>query len=371
MSTYYKEKGAIFLPANALAYKQMAEDTAKRITGSYQDWTAFLQTAARLYKYPYHEQLMIFAQRPDATACAEYGLWNKTMRRYVRRGSKGIALIDQSTDIPRIRYVFDVSDTGTRQNSLTPFLWELGEQHVDAVHAALENRYSVSNPALVDQLQTIAGNLAREYWEENQKDIIDIVDGSYLEGYDEFNVGASFRNATAVSISYALMSRCGMEPDAAFTHEDFMSVFDWNTPETITALGTAVSQISEQVLRQIEITVKNVERSLQNERDSVSAQRGLSDPEPDRGGNAAPDEVRTDAEEIPSGEPSGTVQQSPAERTAAEPSPGDGRDSEPETGGDDPGYGAEERRDGRTESDGSDKMGPENHNFLIWPKIQT
>ncbi len=350
------------MPANALAYKQMAEDTAKRITGSYQDWTAFIQTAARLYKYPYHEQLMIFAQRPDATACAEYGLWNKTMRRYVRRGSKGIALIDPTTDIPRIRYVFDVSDTGTRQNSLTPFLWELGEQHVDAVHSALENRYGVSDPALVDQLQTIAGMLAREYWEENQKDIIDIVDGSYLEGYDEFNVGASFRNAAAVSISYALMSRCGMEPDAAFTHEDFMSVFDWNTPETIAALGTAVSQTSEQVLRQIEITVKNVERSLQNERDSVSAQRGLSDPEPDRGGNAAPDEVRTDAEEIPSGEPSGNVQQSPAERTAAEPSPGDGRDGEPETGGDDPGYGAGERRDGRSESDGSDEMGgPDEH----------
>ena len=350
------------MPANALAYKQMAEDTAKRITGSYQDWTAFLQTAARLYKYPYHEQLMIFAQRPDATACAEYGLWNKTMRRYVRRGSKGIALIDPTTDIPRIRYVFDVSDTGARQNSLTPFLWELGEQHVDAVHAALENRYGVSNPALVDQLQTIAGTLARDYWEENKKDIIDIVDGSYLEGYDEFNVGASFRNAAAVSISYALMSRCGMEPDAAFTHEDFMSVFDWNTPEAITALGTAVSQISEQVLRQIEITVKNVERSLQNERDSVSEQRGLSDPEPDRGGNAAPDEVRTDAEEIPSGEPSGTVQQSPAERTAAEPSPGDGRDSEPETRGDDPEHGAGERRDGRSESGGSDEMGgPDEH----------
>ena len=241
------------MPANALAYVQMAEDTTKRITGSYQDWTAFLQTAARLYKYPYHEQLMIFAQRPDATACAEYGLWNKTMRRYIRRGSKGIALIDPSRDTPRIRYVFDVSDTGTRQNSLTPFLWELREQHVDAVHAALENRYGISNPALVDQIQTIAGTLAREYWEENKKDILDIVDGSYLEGYDEFNVGASFRNAAAVSISYALMSRCGMEPDAAFTHEDFMSVFDWNTSETITALGTAVSQISEQVLRQIRL----------------------------------------------------------------------------------------------------------------------
>ena len=234
------------MPANALAYVQMAEDTTRKITGSYQEWTAFLQTAARLYKYPFHEQLMIYAQRPDATACADYQLWNNTMRRYVRRGSKGIALIDQSGDIPRIRYVFDVSDTGTRANSLTPYLWTLGERHVDAVHAALENSFDANDPALVDQLQRIAASLSREYWEENKKDIIDIVDGSYLEGYDEFNVGASFRNAAAVSISYALMSRCGMEPDAAFTHEDFMSVFDWNTPEAITALGTAVSQIREQ-----------------------------------------------------------------------------------------------------------------------------
>lgn len=156
------------MPANALAYVQMAEDTTRKTTGSYQEWTAFLQTAARLYKYPFHEQLMIYAQRPDATACADYQLWNNTMRRYVRRGSKGIALIDQSGDIPRIRYVFDVSDTGTRKNSLTPYLWTLGERHVDAVHAALENSFDANDPALVDQFQRIAANLSREYWEENK-----------------------------------------------------------------------------------------------------------------------------------------------------------------------------------------------------------
>ena len=347
------------MPANALAYVQMAEDTTRKITGSYQEWTAFLQTAARLYKYPFHEQLMIYAQRPDATACADYQLWNNTMRRYVRRGSKGIALIDQSGDIPRIRYVFDVSDTGTRKNSLTPYLWTLGERHVDAVHAALENSFDANDPALVDQLQRIAANLSREYWEENKKDVIDIVDGSYLEGYDEFNVGASFRNAAAVSISYALMSRCGMEPDAAFTHEDFMSVFDWNTPEAITALGTAVSQISEQVLRKIERTVRNTERSFENERDSVSAQRGLSDPERNAGNDrdTALDEVREDAEAVPEGAPADPVQQAPAERTVAEPSAGGSGEREPETGTDDPGDGAEERSDGRAEGERSDSLG--------------
>ena len=346
------------MPANALAYVQMAKDTTKKITGSYQEWTAFLQTAARLYKYPFHEQLMIYAQRPDATACADYQLWNNTMRRYVRRGSKGIALIDPSGDIPRIRYVFDVSDTGTRKNSLTPYLWTLGERHVDAVHAALENSFDANDPALVDQLQRIAASLAREYWEENKKDIIDIVDGSYLEGYDKFNVGVSFRNAAAVSISYALMSRCGMEPDAAFTHEDFMSVFDWNTPETVTALGTAVSQISEQVLRQIERTVRNTERSIENERDSVSEERGLSDPErnPGEDRNTVPVEVRENAEEIPSGTQANPVQQAPAERTAPEPSAGGPGEREPETGADDPGNGPEERSDGRTEGEGSDEL---------------
>ena len=347
------------MPANALAYVQMAEDTTRKITGSFQQWTAFLQTAARLYKYPFHEQLMIFAQRPDATACAEYDLWNKTMRRYVRRGSKGIALVDASRDIPRIRYVFDISDTGTRQNSLTPQIWSLEDQHMDAVQAMLENQYGAENSSLAEQLQTVAETLARDYWEENQKDIIDIVDGSYLEGYDEFNVGTSFRNAASVSISYALLSRCGLEPDEILTHDDFMSVFDWNTPETIGALGTAVSQISEQVLRQMERTVRNVERSIQNERHSLSAQRGISDPERNHGedGKTAPVQVRENAEEIPAGEQADPVQQAPAERTAPETPAGDRADSEPEAGADDAGNGTAGRPDGRNEGEESDEMG--------------
>ena len=113
------------MPSKVQLYAQMADRTAEQITGSYQKWTAFLTTAARLYKYPYNEQLMIFAQRPEATACAEYDLWNKQMRRYVRRGSKGIALVDNSREKPRLRYVFDISDTGLRKNSRHPFLWEL------------------------------------------------------------------------------------------------------------------------------------------------------------------------------------------------------------------------------------------------------
>ena len=123
------------MPTKAEQYAQMAEKVAVQLTGSWQEWAGFLTTAARLYKYPFHEQLMIYAQRPDATACAEYDLWNNRMGRYVRRGSKGIALVDDSGDRLRLRYVFDISDTGTREHSRTPWLWRLGERHMEPVAA--------------------------------------------------------------------------------------------------------------------------------------------------------------------------------------------------------------------------------------------
>ena len=338
---------------------QLADDTEREITGSYQQWTAFLTTAARLYKYPYREQLMIFAQRPEATACAEYDLWNRTMRRYVRRGSKGIALVDTSGEVPRIRYVFDVADTGARHDSRSPFLWQLEDQHMNAVHDALEQRFGADDFMMADQLEHIASQLAMTYWEENKRDILDIVDGSFLEEYDEFNVGASFRSAAAISISYALLARCGLEPEERYVHEDFLSVFDWNTPDAANALGTAVSQISEQVLRQIEVTVKNYERSVEHERDSVSAERGLSDPgdHPGRTATAVPGQVRQDAEEVPSGASSDPVQPPRPERPASASPAGDRGNRQQQAGADDAGNGGEERSDGRTESDGSNGLG--------------
>ena len=123
------------MPTKAEQYAQMADQVARQLTGSWQEWAGFLTTAARLYKYPFHEQLMIDAQRPDATACAEYDLWNNRMGRYVRRGSKGIALVDDSGDRPRLRYVFDISDTGTREHSRTPWLWTMNEEHTAPVMA--------------------------------------------------------------------------------------------------------------------------------------------------------------------------------------------------------------------------------------------
>jgi len=234
------------MPSKLQTYMQMADEAQRQITGSYRGWTGFLTTAARLYKYPYAEQVMIHAQRPDATACAEYDFWNEKMGRYVRRGSKGIALIDSSGERPRLRYVFDVSDTGGREFPKSRYLWEYREEHADAVSAMLESRYGVDGKGgLPDQLERIASQLAEEYWRDYKRDILAIVDDSFLYGYDEFNVGAAFQSAAAVSIAYSLMSRCGLEADDRFEHEDFLSIFDFNTPEAAAELGISPKKAYE------------------------------------------------------------------------------------------------------------------------------
>lgn len=354
------------MPSKVQLYAQMADRTAEQITGSYQKWTAFLTTAARLYKYPYNEQLMIFAQRPEATACAEYDLWNKQMRRYVRRGSKGIALVDTSSDQPKLRYVFDVSDTSGGENSRRPYLWEYRQEHREVVSAALEQRFDVSGEnGLADQMERVAAQLVDEYWHDNWRDIVGIVDGSFLEDYDEFNIGAAFRNAAVVSTTYALLSRCGMQPGDYFEHEDFLNVFDFNTPQTVAALGTAISQSSELVLRQIEITIKNyereklAERSESHERTDLHPQRGLSDsrPEPDRAAASPAGQVRQDAEELPEGASSGAVEQPAAVREAVPPSAGDRRGGEQPAGTDDAGADEVGGRDGIAESQRPDEVG--------------
>ena len=347
------------MPSKLPFYAQMAEQTAQRVTGSFQEWTGFLTTAARLYKYPFHEQLMIYAQRPEATACADYELWNNTMHRYVRRGSRGIALIDTSGDNPRLRYVFDVSDTGGGEKSRRPYLWEYRDEHHDAVTAALERRFDAdAELGLVEQLERIAARLADEYWQDNQFDILGIVDGSYLEDYDDFNVGAAFRNAVAVSTAYALLSRCGLEPEEYFAPEDFLSVFDFNTPAAVSALGTAVSENSEQVLRQIEVTIRNyerernAERSQSHDRAELPDQRGLPDPGSDleRAGAEAPGQIREDAEEVPSGASPGAVESDDPQRDPVPAPAGDRRDGQPPSGADAPGAGEGSGSDGAAES---------------------
>jgi len=348
----------------------MADSTARQITGSFGEWTAFLETAGRLYKYPFHEQLMIFAQKPNATACADYDLWNKQMGRYVRRGSKGIALIDTSGDNPRLKYVFDVSDTGGRENSRRLNLWEYKDEHQDVVTASLENRFGVSGEkGLANQLEQIASKLVTEYWNDNRRDILGILADSFLEEYDDYNVEVAFRNAATVSTTYALLSRCGLNPGDYFEHEDFLSVFDFNTRDTIAVLGSAVSNSSEQILRQVAIAVKNHEReaSLQNqaertqnygEQNELHTDRGLlhSQSDPIRDRDEAAWQVRQNAEEVFAGTQTSAVELDDTVGDSVPTSEGNRRDSEPETGTVDARTDEAERRDGGTESERPDDV---------------
>ena len=359
------------MPTKAEFYRQMAEQVSTRLVGSWKEWTAFLTTAARLYKYPFHEQMMIYAQRPDATACAEYDLWNEKMGRYVRRGSKGIALVDDSGDRPRLRYVFDISDTGTREHSRTPWLWQLEEQHIGPVSAMLERSYGVVGDDLAQQLTDVAGKLASEYWDEHQQDFRYIVDSSFLEEYDDLNIEVQFKSAATVSIAYALMSRCGLDTEQYFQHEDFMPIFDFNTPATVGALGAAVSQMNQQVLRQIGVTIQNYEREQLAERSNhheeqpdLHAERGLPDsrPEPERTAGEAPGQVRAAAESVSEGTPAPDLQPAAADREAVPAPHRDRRDGEQPSGADDAPAGGVGGRDGGAESPRSDALGgPDEH----------
>ena len=306
------------MPNKTQEYLNLAQQTAKELTRYWENWTDYLTTASRLYKYNYADQLMIYAQRPDATACASFDLWNDRMNRYVRRGSKGIALLDQSSSVPRLHYVFDVSDTGVRRNSRDPEVWQLGPDLVQPVSEMLAREYGVRHERITQQIADICGKLVDSYWDNNSGDILDIVDGSFLMDYDEAGQEFQFKSAAAISITYAVLERCGFEPEGHFDRDDFQAIFSFSTPAAVYALGTAVSECSRDVLRNIERTVKttirrrNVERSQyeyeQQERDLLD-HRGLSAPEPDpapAGENTG--QVRATAPDLPDEASPGAVQ---------------------------------------------------------------
>lgn len=352
------------MPSKIEFYAKLAEQTAMMAASSYQGWTSLLRSCGRVYKYPFHEQLMIHAQRPDATACAEYSLWNQRMHRFVRKGSVGIALLDSSGDKPVLRYVFDVADTSPRQNGRSPYLFSYSEEHNDVVSTALEQQFAVSpSVGISNQIENAVIGLTQQYWNEHRQDILDIVDGSFLQEYDEYNVGVSFRNAAEVSATYAVLSRCGLDPEDFFEYEDFLTVFDFNTPQSIIALGSAVSQSSETVLRTIETAIKRYEREKitersQNHEPDLHDERRLQNPEPESVPNpAAPSgEIREDAESLPEGASPSFVEQPHPVREAVSPPAGDRRDSEPETGTDDAGADEVGGGDGGTESQRPDEV---------------
>ena len=324
------------MPSKTEEYLALAQRTANGLTRYWESWTDYLTTASRLYKYPFADQLMIYAQRPDATACAEFDIWRNRMNRYVRRGSKGIALLDESSGFPRLHYVFDVSDTGVRRNSRDPEVWQLGPDLVQPVSEMLAATYGISGERVSQQLADVAGKLVADYWDNNSGDILAIVDGSLLMDYDEAGVEMQFKSAAAISVTYTLLERCGFEPAGWFDKDNFRAIHDFSTPDSVYALGAAVSDMSREVLRNIERTVKttirrrNAERSQyeyeQQERDLLD-HRGLPAPEPDS--EPAPEaagQVRQAAPDVPEGALPGAVQHNAPEREPVPAPDGGGAD---------------------------------------------
>ena len=324
------------MPSKTEEYLALAQRTANGLTRYWESWTDYLTTASRLYKYPFADQLMIYAQRPDSTACASFDIWNNRMNRYVRRGSKGIALLDQSSSVPRLHYVFDVSDTGVRRNSRDPEVWQFNDDLKQPVSEMLSKTYGISGERVSQQLADVAGKLVADYWDNNGGDIRAIVDGSLLMDYDEAGVEMQFKSAAAMSVTYTLLERCGFEPAGWFDKDDFQAIYNFSTPDAVFALGAAVSDMSREVLRQIERTVKttirrrNAERSQyeyeQQERDLLD-RRGLPAPEPDS--EPAPEaagQVRQAAPDVPERPSPSAVQHDAPEREPVPAPDGGGAD---------------------------------------------
>ena len=259
---------------------------------------------------------MIHAQRPGATACASYEVWNDTMRRYVRRGAKGIALVDNSGDAPRLRYVFDIADTGTRRSSRPFSPWEVNDGNLAEVQLGLRQAFNAEGEWLSSQLQDVARDLAEMYFDAHRHDIGGIVDGSLMAGYDEGELRDSFIKAAYASTAYALLSRCGYDPAAYFDEADFAFLSEWDTSEAVTALGTAVSENTQMVLRQIERTIRSYERSQNHDRDNLHdrERRPAAEPEPARDGANRP--LREAETALPQGAPAYTVEPDGTERDA-------------------------------------------------------
>ena len=324
------------MPSKTEEYLALAQRTANGLTRYWESWTDYLTTASRLYKYPFADQLMIYAQRPDATACADFDIWNNRMNRYVRRGAKGIALLDESSGFPRLHYVFDVSDTGVRRNSRDPEVWQFNNDLKQPVSEMLAATYGIGGERVSQQLADVAGKMVADYWDNNGGDIRAIVDGSLLMDYDEAGVEMQFKSAAAISVTYTLLERCGFEPAGWFDKDDFRAIHEFSTPDSVYALGAAVSDMSREVLRNIERTVKttirrrNAERSQyeyeQQERDLLD-RRGLPAPEPDP--EPAPEaagQVRQAAPDVPDEPSPGAVPHDAPEREPVPAPDGGGAD---------------------------------------------
>ena len=303
--------------ATVQTVSQLARDSTQQLSGSIRAWTGFLDTAARLYRYPFPDQLLIHAQRPNATACASFELWKNTMKRFVRRGSKGIALIDDTGDEPEIRYVFDVSDTGAseRLKSKHPPIWKLEERHEAAVMSALAAVYDVPERSLPEMLFEIADRRAAEYWNNNEDEIFAQLESSAFYDLDAAETKLTYRDALTSSLAYTLFKRCGLDTEI-FTDEYFISIGFFNTLDSITSLGTASAALSEPALMEIGRIVNEFNRGLSAEQErkqthehSLSTERGLPDTRLETGNPAGENrQVRIDVQGVPEGTQNGDLQ---------------------------------------------------------------
>lgn len=243
------------------SYVQMASQTANEITKNRENWTAFLGTASKLYRYQFTDQLLIHAQRPQATACAEFDLWNKRMRRYIRRGSKGIGLVRMNNGRPSLRYVFDVADTEKRRDARAFVLWHYKNEYSEAITKHLEEYFGVKNQHGISELfGLVTVKCAKGFWKKYGDDVISSTTGSCLENLDERSIRVKFCNLLAYSVCYMVLIRCGTDSDKILSQEVFDGILDFHTSNMTKILGYAVSQIGELILHQIAIAVFQYER---------------------------------------------------------------------------------------------------------------
>ena len=351
--------------AKARFYSGVARETINRITANRENWTSFLTTMARNYEFTYPEQVMIYAQRPDATLCKPYEEWNtEQYRRYVKRGSKGIALFVMNQDKPYLRYVFDVSDTGVRRSSPALSTWKVTNENRPYIMEAMERIFQVPAKGILEnQLENIAMQQASEYWADYKKPILDIVANSFLEEYDEYNIEVAFKTAVANSVSYAMYSRLAGNPDDYFEHEDFVNVFEFNTRQTVNALGTAVNAVSSRMFAELEKAIeayektKTIERSHDYERNDLQTSRGLSDSghRTEEQQREAPGQVRQDAESVSGREQPDAAERLDSQRGAVPAPAGDRRNSTPQSRAADERVAGEESSTGQ--SDTTDGVG--------------
>ena len=356
--------------------RELAQEHATLVSSSPRDWMGYMDTAARLYRYPFTDQLLIHAQHPQATACASLELWNEKMFRWVNRGARGIALLDENGHNTRLRYVFDISDTHMVAGGRSPYLWQMQEHQQEEILTHLAEAYGLEEKdtgTLSDALMAVAREMVADSLEEYLDGLEYAAEGTYLEDLDEVTIRSDFRQLATDSVYYMLCRRCGLEPMELLEEEDFMHITDYNRLSVLTFLGNAASQISESVLidigrtvhkisleearKEVEISSErnynnfnalmrenknqdvenNKEENIENEGGTdygtdISSQGGLPVSEPDRrGGRSDNREIRDASEDIPEGTQEQPVSEPVPDRKAEQPS---GRDREGSTGED-------------------------------------